>query len=323
MKINRHGRAHFAVLVVLALVSGAVSGQSYPMKPIRVVVSSPAGGGVDLTMRLISPSLDASLGQPLVIDPRPGAGGIIGSEIVAKAEPNGYTLLATYSNLASNAALNPHLPYDAIKDFAPIALLLTVPNVLVVNPSLPVKTVSKLIALAKQRPGELNYSSGGNGTPPHLSAELFNMMAGIKLTHVPYKLGPVRALIGGEVQLAIISMVLVLPHAKSGRMHVIAIASLQRSPLMPQIPTIDESGLRGYDSTVWYALLAPAKTPQPILERLRRESMQALQRADVRESIRTRGAEPGAGTPKQLAALIKTDIEKWRKVVKATGMKVD
>jgi len=295
------------------------------MKPIRVVVSSPAGGGVDLTLRLISPMLYASLGQPLVIDARPGAGGIIGSEIVAKAEPNGYTLLATYSNLASNAALNPHLPFDAIKDFAPIALLLTVPNVLVVNPSLPVKTVSELIALAKKRPGGLNYSSGGNGTPPHLSAELFNMMAGIKLTHVPYKGGPpsVLALITDEVQLTIISMVIALPQAQLGKMHAIAIASLQRSLLMPQIPTIDESGLRGYDSTTWYALLAPAKTPQPILARLHRESMQALRRTDVRESIRTQGAEPGAGTPEQLAALIKTDVEKWSKVVKASGMKVD
>lgn len=312
-------------MIAFFCISAAAGAQSYPSKLIRIIVPFPAGGGIDSVMRILAPKLNESLGQPIVIDNRTGAGGDIGTELVAKSPPNGYTLLATFSSLATNAALYTRQGFDTVRDLAPVTLIATVPNVIVVNPSLPVKTVKDLIQLAKKRPGEILYASIGPGTPAHLSAELFDTMAGIKMTHVAYKGGPqsLIAIISGESHLTFTTAVITLPHIKSGKLRVIAVTSLKRSSLLLEVPTVDESGLAGYESTAWYALLAPTKTPKPIIEELQREVAKALKLNDVKESLLQQGAEPVGSTPEQLAALIRNDIAKWSKVVKATGAKVD
>jgi tripartite-type tricarboxylate transporter receptor subunit TctC len=310
---------------MLAACAGNSVAQPYPAKPIRMVVPFPAGGGIDTVARIISPKLSDQLGQSVVVDNRSGASGTIGTEAVAKAAPDGYTLLATFASHSQNASLYSRLGYDTVRDFAPITLIATVPNILVVNPSLPVKTVRELIALAKRHPGEILYASIGNGTPSHLSAELFNSMAGVRMTHVAYKgaAPSMIALISGETQLTFTTVLVALPHVKSGRLRALAVASLKRSAVMPEVPTIDESGVRGYESNAWYGLLAPAKTPPAIIDQLHRETVKTLQLPDIRESFRTQGAEPVANTPDQFGAIIKDEIEKWRKVVQAIGVKAD
>ncbi|MDB5811963.1 MAG: tripartite tricarboxylate transporter receptor family protein [Betaproteobacteria bacterium] len=314
-----------ACLAFVALLAGTAGAQHYPAKPIRVIVPFPAGGGIDAVARLLAPKLTESLGQPVVIDNRSGASGTVGTEAVAKSAPDGYTLLATFASHAQNASLYPKLGYDTVKDFAPITLIATVPNILVVNPALPVKTVKDLVALAKKRPGEILYASIGNGTPSHLSAELFDSMAGIKMTHVAYKgaAPSIIALISGETQLTFTTVLVAMPHIKSGRLRALGVASLKRSPVLPDLPTIDEAGVRGYESNAWYGLLAPAKTPQPIVDQLHREMVKALQLADVRDNLKNQGAEPVANSPREFATIINDEIEKWRKVVQATGVKAD
>ena len=318
-------KSRCCAIAVLALLAGFASAQPYPAKPIRMLVPFPAGGGIDTVARNLAPKLSEQLGQPVVVDNRSGAGGTIGTEAVAKAAPDGYTLLATFASHSQNASLYSRLGYDTVRDFAPITLIATVPNILVVNPALPVKTVRDLIALAKRRPGEILYASVGNGTPAHLSAELFNSMAGIRMTHVPYKgaAPSIIALISGETQLTFTTVLVALPHLKSGRLRALAVASLKRSPVMPELPTIDESGPRGYESNAWYGLLGPAKTPPAIVDQLHREMVKTLQLADMRESFRNQGAEPVGNTPDQFGAIIKDEIEKWRKLVQALGIKAE
>jgi tripartite-type tricarboxylate transporter receptor subunit TctC len=325
MALRGYGCERLIMVIAVLLLSASAAAQSYPTNLIRIVVPFPAGGGIDSVTRILSPKLNERFGQPIVIDNRTGAGGDIGTEMVAKAAPNGYTLLATFSSLATNAALYTRQGFDTVRDLAPVTLIATVPNVIVVNPTLPVKTVKDLIQLAKKRPGEILYASIGPGTPAHLSAELFDTMAGIKMTHVAYKGGPqsLIALISGESHLTFTTAVITLPHIKTGKLRVIAVTSLKRFSLMPEVPTVDESGLPGYESTAWYALLAPAKTPQPIIDELQREVAKALRLNDVKESLLQQGAEPVGSSPEQLAALIKNDIAKWSKVVKATGAKVE
>jgi len=324
---NKLAAVFIVIATATALVQGigAATAQTYPVKPIRVVVPFPAGGGIDTVARILTPKLTESLGQPAVVDNRVGASGTIGTEAVSKAPPDGYTLLATFASHAQNASLYPKLGYDTVKDFAPITLIATVPNILVVNPSLPVKTVKDLIALAKKHPGEILYASIGNGTPAHLSAELFNSMAGIRMTHIAYKgaAPSIVALISGETQLTFTTVLVAMPHVKSGRLRALGVASLKRAAVLPDIPTIDEAGVRGYESNAWYGLLAPAKTPAAIIEQLHRETVKALQLADVRDNLKAQGAEPVGSTPREFAALINAEIEKWRKVVVATGAKAD
>ena len=324
---NKLAAVFIVIATATALVQGigAATAQTYPVKPIRVVVPFPAGGGIDTVARILTPKLSESLGQPAVVDNRVGASGTIGTEAVSKAPPDGYTLLATFASHAQNASLYPKLGYDTVKDFAPITLIATVPNILVVNPSLPVKTVKDLIALAKKHPGEILYASIGNGTPAHLSAELFNSMAGIRMTHIAYKgaAPSIVALISGETQLTFTTVLVAMPHVKSGRLRALGVASLKRAAVLPDIPTIDEAGVRGYESNAWYGLLAPAKTPAAIIEQLHRETVKALQLADVRDNLKAQGAEPVGSTPRDFATLINAEIEKWRKVVVATGAKAD
>ena len=315
----------FATIAALTHGITPAAAQAYPSKPIRMVVPFPAGGGIDTVARVIAPKLAESLGQPVIIDNRVGASGTVGTEAVAKAAPDGYTLLATFASHAQNASLYPKLGYDTVKDFAPITLIATVPNILVINPSLPVKTVKELVALAKKHPDEILYASIGNGTPAHLSAELFNSMAGIRMTHVPYKgaAASIVALISGETQLTFTTVLVAMPPIKSGRLRALGVASLKRSTVLPDVPTIDEAGVRGYESNAWYGLLAPARTPQPILDQLHRETVKTLQNNDVRDNLKGQGAEPVGNAPREFAVIIADEIEKWRRVVLATGARAD
>ncbi len=310
---------------IFTLAATGATAQSYPGKPVRVIVPFPAGGGIDFIARALTPKLSEYLGHGFVIDNRSGASGTIGTEAVAKAAPDGYTLLATFSSHTQNASLYSKLGYDTVRDFAPVTQIATVPTILVVNPALPVKTVKELVALGKKRPGEILYASVGNGTPPHLSAELFNNMAGIKMTHVPYKgaAPSMISLLAGETQLTFTTVVVALPQVKTGRLRALGVASLKRAAVMPDVPTIDEAGVRGYESLAWYGLLAPAKTPPAIVEQLHRETVRALQAPDLRDMLKNQGAEPVGNSGEQFNLIIKEEIEKWRKLVQALGLKAD
>ena len=297
----------------------------YPTRPVRVVVAYPAGGPVDITARALVPKLTEALGQPVVVDNRGGAGGIVGTELVAKSAPDGYTLLICTTANAINASLIPKLPYDVQKDFAPVGLLVIITSVVVVNPSLPIHSIKELIAYAKARPGQLSYASTGNGTPTHLAAELFKTMTGVDMVHVPYK-GAAPAvvdLISGQSQLSFISAPGVVPHLKSGRLRAIAVTNANRSALLPELPTVAESGVPGFESEGWHGLFAPARTPKPIIDRLYREFAAALRVPETSAYLLGAGAEPVGLPPEQLAVKLRDEIARWAKVVKAANMKVD
>jgi tripartite-type tricarboxylate transporter receptor subunit TctC len=311
--------------IALGLAATTAQAQAWPSKPIRMVVPFPPGGGIDTVARIVAPKMSEFIGQPIVIENRSGAGGTVGTEVVARAAPDGHMLLATFASHAMNATLYRDLSYDTERAFAPISLIATVPNILVVHPSLPAKTVADLVALARKRPGEINYASVGNGTPAHLSAELFNMMAGVKMTHVPYK-GAAASVIGmitGEAQLTFTTVLIALPHIKAGKLRPLAVATLARTPMLPDVPTVDESGLKGYESIAWYGLLAPAGTPGPVIERLNADLVRSLQTPEVRDNLQRQGTDIVASSPARFAQVIREDIAKWTKVVKATGVKAD
>jgi tripartite-type tricarboxylate transporter receptor subunit TctC len=299
--------------------------QSYPAKPIRTIVPFPAGGGIDTVIRLLGPKMSESLGQPMLVDNRSGASGTLGTELVAKAPPDGYTLLATFSSHAQNQILYRSLPFDTLRDFAPITVFGTVPNILVANPALPVKTVKELVALAKKRPGEILYASIGPASPSHLTAELFNSMAGIKTTHVPYKgaAPSMVALVAGETQLTFTTVLVAVPYIKAGKLRAVGVASLKRSPALPDVPTIDEAGVKGFDSTAWWGLLAPAKTPRAIIDRLHSVTVATMKLPEMRDRLNQLGAEPAGHTPEAFDQLIRDDIAKWGKVVRALGITAD
>ncbi|HTD90775.1 MAG TPA: tripartite tricarboxylate transporter substrate binding protein [Burkholderiales bacterium] len=314
-----------SVFAAVMLMANWACAQSYPAKPIRVIVPFPAGGGIDAVARQLAPKLAEVLGQSLIIDNRVGASGTVGTEAAAKSTPDGYTLLATFASHAQNATLYRNLGYDTQKSFASISLIATVPNFLVAHPSLPIRTVKDLIVLAKARPGQILYASIGNGTPAHLSAEMLKSMAGIDLTHVPYKGGApsIIALVAGETQLTITTVLLALPHVKSGRLRSIAVASLKRSSVIPDVPTIDESGVKGYDSNAWYAFFVPARTPQEIVARLNQVTANVIRTPDIRERLLLQGAEPAGGPPEELDKLVRDDIVKWGAVVRKLGLTAD
>lgn len=315
-------------LVLLALVStvAPVHAQPYPTKPIRMVVPSAPGSGPDLIARVVAQKLTESLGKPVVADPRPGAGGSLGAEIVAKSPPDGYTLIMGSAGSHSvNSALYPKLPYDAVKDFAPISLVSTAPNILIVHPSLPVKSVKDLVALAKAKPGDLTFGSGGNGSTAHLSGELFRVLAKVNMVHVPFKGAP-AAVIGvmtGEISLAILNLPPALPHVRSGKLKALGVSTATRSSAVPDIPTIAEAGLPGYDAGTWYGLLAPAGTPGDIIARLNAELVKGLRSAEMKKRIAAEGGDVIGGTPDEFTAVIKRDIEKWTRVVAASGAKAN
>ncbi len=316
-----------ALAALFALAAGAAAAQAnYPAKAIRYVVPFPAGGPLDIVARAIGQELTKAWNQPVIIDNRPGAGGNIGADLVAKAPADGYTILmGAVSTHAINVTLYSKLPYDPIRDFAPVTLITSVPNVLVVHPSLPVKNVKDLIALAKARPGQLNYASGSTGSAGHLAGELFDSMAGVQMTHIPYK-GAAPAvidLIAGHVSLMFDNLSSALPNIKAARVRAVAVTTLKRSPLLADLPTISESGLRGFDVSTWFGIFAPAGTQPDIVVKLNTEIVRILHTGEMRERLATLGAEPVGNKPDEFAAFIRTEIQKYAKVIKASGAKAD
>jgi len=309
-------------LLLLVCYPGIAPGQNYPYKPIRVVTAGVAGGS-DFVARLLAPGLSGALGQQVVVENRGGAGGVIAAQTAAKATLDGYTLLLYSGSLYILPLLQEHVPYDAVRDFAPISLLSSAPNILVAHPSLPVKSVRDLLALAKARPGELNYGSGGMASAPHLAAELFKSMARVNIAHILYKGtgGVLTALVGGEVQLAFPSAGTVTPQIKAGKLRGLAVTSLQPSALAPGMPTVAASGLPGYESASVYALFAPAGTPAAVISRLHAETVRALSRPETKTLFLNAGVETVGGSPDELTATIKAEILKWGKVIREAGIR--
>ena len=312
---------------VLATIAGAAYAQpAYPNKPIRLVVPFSAGGPTDVLARAIGQKLNDSLGQPVIVENRPGAGGNIASDFVAKAPPDGYTLiLGTVGTHAINASLYSKLPFDTVRDFTPVALVASATIVMVVHPSVPAKTVKELLALAKSKPHQLNFASPGSGTPQHLAGELFKTVAGVEIVHVPYK-GAAPALtdlLGGQVSLGFVSLPAALPYVKAEKLMALGVTASKRSAVAPEVPTIAESGLPGYEVENWYGVLAPPGTPKEIVNKLNTEIIKLLQTQDIKERLNNQGFEILQSTPEKFVAFIKLELVKWAKVVKLSGAKAD
>ncbi len=310
----------------MVLVAAPAAAQSYPAKPIRFVVPFPAGGIADLFARVIGQKFNEAWGQPAVVENRPGAGGNIGAEIVAKSPPDGYTLvMGSIGTHSVNVSLFSKLAYDPIRDFAPVALVMEAEGLLVLHPSVPVKTVKELIALAKARPGQLSYASAGNGTASHLAGELFKSMARVDMVHVPYK-GNVPAitdLIAGQTSLLFATMPTVMPQVQAGRLKALAVASAARSQAAPELPTIAEAALPGFEVTNWIGIFAPAGTPREIVNRLNGETVRIMQSPDIQKRLANEGARFTPRTPDEFTAFVKAEIAKWAKVIKTAGIRVD
>jgi tripartite-type tricarboxylate transporter receptor subunit TctC len=318
--------ASFCTAFLIAMASPLVAAQAFPTKPIRIVVPSPPGDGSDLMARAIAQKLTEAWGQPVVVDNRPGAGGRIGSEVAAKAAPDGYTwIMANAGSHGINAAIYTNLPFDVEKDFAPITQVMRAPNVLVVSPSVGADTVQQFIALLKKNPGKFSYGSGGNGSSAHMSAELFKMMAGVDITHVPYK-GATPALtdlIAGQIAMFLGNLPPAIPFIHQGQVKALAVTSLKRAPQLQDVPTLDEAGLKGFETIAWFGLLAPAGTPKDIIDKTRAEIVRIVAMPDIRERIVALGGEPVANRPEEFAAIIHNDVVKWKKVAAAAQVKVD
>ena len=299
---------------------------TYPTKPVRVVVPFPAAGTTDILARAAAQKLSETWGQQVIVDNRPGAGGNIGSELVAKSAPDGYTLLmGTVGTHAINPSLYPKMPYDHVKDFVPVILVAGVPNVLVVHPSLPVNSVQELIAYAKANPGKLNFASSGSGTSIHLSGELFKVMTGVQMTHIPYK-GSAPALtdlMGGQVQMMFDNLPSSLAFIKAGKLRALAVTSAQRSPALPDVPTVAESGVPGFEASSWFGLLAPAGTPRDIVAKINADTAKWLSSPDAKEKLAAQGAAAAGGSPEDFAKHIQAETAKWARVVKESGAKVE
>jgi len=305
--------------------AGAAWSQAYPAKTIRLVAPFPPGGGTDIIARLLAQKLSEGLGVQVIVDNRGGAGGTIGTDILAKSPPDGYTIGLVSGSHGINPSLYKKLPYDTLRDFSSITMAAIGPALLVVHPSVPAKNVKELIALANAAPQQLTYASPGSGTPPHLGAELFRTMAGIQFVHVPYK-GNAQVmtdLIAGQVALSFPVIAAVLPHVKSGRLRGLAVSSRERAGVLPDMPTISESGLPGYESASWYALLAPAGVQPAVISRLHQEAVRVLQLPDVRERLRAQSLDTVGNRPEELTATIKTEMEKWARVVKLSGARAE
>jgi tripartite-type tricarboxylate transporter receptor subunit TctC len=320
--MRRRGLLLGAPLVVAA---PYVRAQSFPSKPIKLVVPYSPGGGADTTARLIAPKLQDALGETVVIDNRPGAGGVIGDEVVAKSPPDGYTLLIGAFAHAVNPSLLPKMPFRTPDDFAPISLLVTVPELMVITPSHPAKTVAELIAMAKAQPGKLFYASSGNGTAQHLAGELFKLRTGTDIGHVPYKGGgpAVADVAAGHVPFYFGNMSAALPQAQAGRVRALAVTVSQRSPAAPDVPTLAEAGVRDCEISEWNALLAPAGTPQAVIDRLHTETAKIMRMDDMKAKFADLGEEPIGSTPQELATFLRAEMAKWAEVVKAANIKIE
>jgi tripartite-type tricarboxylate transporter receptor subunit TctC len=309
---------------LLAAASANAQPLGYPLRPIRMIIAFPAGGGSDIVGRALAQQLAELLGQPVVVDNRGGAGGIIGTELGAKAAPDGYTLtIGSSGGFAITPHLNPKLPYDPVKDFAPVGLFTRLTFVLDVHPGVPAASVSELLALAKSRPGRINFGSSGSGATAHLATELFMSLSGARMTHVPYKgaAPAMTALIGGEVEVLFDSMPTTLPHARSGRIRPLAVTTLQRSALLPELPTLNEAGVKGYELASWFGVFAPAGTPRAIVSRLNTAINAATGKPEMRERLSGQGAEPLAGSPEDLASYLRRELDKYGKIIRAAGVK--
>jgi len=314
------------IALVAITFSGVAAAQAYPSRPIHLVVPFPAGGPTDIVARPLAQKLSEQLGQPVIIDNRGGAGGSIGAAVVAQAAPDGYTLLmATVGTQAINTSLYARLPYDALNDFAPVSLVARAPVALVAHPSVSANSVAELIALSKSLPAGLTFGSAGSGTPGHLSGEIFRSRTGAVIIHVPYKgsAPAIQDLVGGQIQLMFDPVQSVLPLIRSGRAKALAISSAKRSSVLPEVPTMVESGVPGEATTAWWGVVAPAKTPREIVVRLHREIEKALAASDVRDKLLAIGIEPGAMLPDEFSAFIRAETERWGQAVRASGAKVD
>jgi tripartite-type tricarboxylate transporter receptor subunit TctC len=318
--------AFIRIAVLAALGVAPALAQNYPTKPIRILIAQAPGSATDVVSRVVGNRLSEGLGQPVVIETRPGAGGMVGTEAAARSTPDGYTLfMANNSTHGSNPAVYPKLPYDAVNDFAPIAFVASVPYVLVVDPSLPVKNVQELIALAKSRSGKLNYASAGNGSTHHFCGELLKSMSGIDILHIPYKGSPpaITGLLGGEVSMMFANVADIGSQIKAGKVKPLAVTTAKRAASLPDLPTMSEAGLPGFEIVSWFGLLAPAGTPAPIVARLNAETVKVLERSDVKAALANQGLEVAPGSPEQFAAHIKSEIAKFTKIGKAAGIKAE
>ena len=321
---KRHkNRLTFALLLLIAM--GAAAAQSYPTHPVRMIVPYAAGGASDVTARIVAAGLSERLKQQIVVENRTGAGGAIGAEVAAKAAPDGYTLLLGSASEIVMLPVVARIPFDPVRDFAPVAMVSDIALVLAVHPSLAAQSVQELIALAKSRPGAINYGSAGIGATSHLAMAMFNAMTGTQMVHVPYK-GSVPAtadLVAGHLQVGTPTLPAALPYVKSGQLRVLAVTSGRRWPTLPDVPTLAESGVPGYEMTLWTGLMAPAGTPQDVVTQLHRETVEVLATPQVREAIGRQGGEINTGGPAEFGALIRSDLAKWQRVVKQAGIKVD
>jgi tripartite-type tricarboxylate transporter receptor subunit TctC len=300
--------------------------QAYPVKPVRVILASPAGGTPDVVARMVAPGLSSRLGQQFIIDNRGGAGGLIATELTAKAHPDGYTLfIGGPGSLTIIPHLRQNMPYDTLRDLAPVSLIAVGPYLLITHPSVPVKTVKDLIALAKAEPGKLNYASAGNGAANHLAMELFKSLAGVNITHVPYKGAPlaVTDLLAGNANLMLNSIPPVLNHIKAGRLRLLGVSSVKRASQLPDVPTLNEAGVPGYEFITWFAMLAPARTPPAIVARLNDTVAQVVRALELRAQLENLGYELGGGSPQEFASYLRAEMEKYGNIVKASGAKVD
>ena len=315
-----------AVISLLALGIAPAFAQTYPTRPVRLMFAQAPGSASDFISRVVGNALSEGLGQPVVIEARPGAGGVLGTEMAARSAPDGYTLvMGNNSSHGSNPAVYPKLPYDAVKDFAPISFVASVPYVLVVDPSLPASSVAELIALAKSRPGKLNYASAGNGSTHHFCGELLKSMSGIDMVHVPYKGSPpaIAGLLGGEVSLMFANVTDIGSQIRSGKVKALAVTTPKRAGLLPDVPTLSEAGLPGFEITSWFGLLVPAGTPAPIIARLNAEAARVLARADVRTTLAAQGLEVASSSPEQFGAHIRSEISKFSRIAKAAGIRAE
>ena len=315
-----------ALIVLCASATLDVQAEAWPSKPVRVVVPFPPGGPADLLPRLLGPKLTEIWGQPVVVENKPGAGGNIGMDTVAKAAPDGYTLvIGPNGNLVVNPHLYAKLPYDVTRDFVPITLLATFSNMLVVNPDVPAKTVAELIALAKAKPGSVSYGSPGTGSQPHLGGEFLKLMAGIDIVHVPYNgtAPALKDLLGGQITFRFAQTSAALPQIQSGKLRALGVASPRRATLLPDVPTIAEAGLPGFEAVSWYALLAPAGTPKEIVTKVQADLARVLQMPDIREKLVALGGDPVGNTPEQLAVQLKTESARYADVVKRANIKAE
>jgi tripartite-type tricarboxylate transporter receptor subunit TctC len=312
--------------LLLAVLSAGAALAQYPAKPVRIIVPYPPGGTTDLLARLMAVKLTESLGQTFLVENRPGASGAIGSQAVARAPADGYALvMGTASSHGINSAISKSLPYDAVKDFSPVTVVAGTPNVILVHPQLPARNLGELLALARDKPGKLNFGSTSLGGTPHMSAELLKMMASVDMVHVPYKgAGPMLTdLIGGQVQVGFDNLPSSMGHIRSGKVRAVAVTTTKRWPGAPDIPTVAESGLAGYEVSGWFGLLAPAGTPRAVVDQLYRAVSAVLKQPDVQKQMFELGAEPSGNTPDEFARQIAAEVDKWKKVVAATGVKIE